>query len=330
MSAATRASSSARSRVLVTGAAGVMGRHLVSGLLARGFSVRCLVLPGDPEGSRLEQLGAEVREGDIRDAASLSGVCSEVETVYHLAAVILSPDPDVFRRVNRDGTENMVAEARAAGVRHFIYVSSASVTYPRRTPYAESKWQAERLVSSETAFAHTIVRPTLVYDEHGGQEFLLFERYLRRFPIVPFIGAGDARKRPVRAADIMDGLLRLAGNPESYGKLYNFSGSESISMRELAHLILQKGHADRPFLHLPVSLCRALAFVLERCMKNPPLTQSAIAGIVNDADLDPALAIRELGYHPLGVRDGFARCFPQHTRASGSALEPPLSTGNAS
>lgn len=322
--------SPARPRVLVTGAAGVMGRHLVSGLIARGFAVRCLVLPGDSERGRLEQLGAEIREGDVREATSLSGICSEVDTVYHLAAVILSRDPSVFRRVNRDGTANMVAEARSAGVRHFIYVSSASVTYPRRTPYAESKWQAEQLVASETAFAHTIVRPTLVYDEHGGQEFVLFERYLRRFPIVPFIGSGNARKRPVWAPDIMDGLLRLAGNPESHGKLYNFSGGESISMRDFAHLILQKSDADRPFLHLPVSLCRALAFVLERCMKNPPLTSSAIAGIVNDADLDPELAIRELGYHPLAVRDGFARCFPEHAKVPNPALEPPLSPGNAS
>jgi NADH dehydrogenase len=329
MNGATPHGPAPRPRVLVTGAAGVMGRHLVSGLLERGFSVRCLVLPKDPERSRLEQLGAEIREGNICDAASLSGLCADVDTVYHLAALILSRDPSVFQRVNRDGTANMVAEARAASVRHFIYVSSASVTYPRRTPYAESKWQAEQLVASETAFAHTIVRPTLVYDEHGGQEFVLFERYLKRFPIVPFIGAGNARKRPVWAADVMDGLLRLAGNAESHGKLYNFSGKDSISMRDFAHLILQKSGSDRSFLHLPVWLCHALAFVLSLCMKNPPLTSSAIAGIVNDADLDPEQAMRELGYHPLGVRDGFARCFPEHA-AHPVALHRPLSRGNAS
>jgi NADH dehydrogenase len=168
-----------------------------------------------------------------------------------------------------------------------------------------------------------------VYDEHGGQEFVLFERYLRRFPIVPFIGAGNARKRPVWAADVMDGLLRLAGNSESHGKLYNFSGPESISMRDFAHLILQKSGSDRPFLHLPVWLCSAVAFVLERCMKNPPLTRSAIAGIVNDADLDPTQAMRELGYRPLALREGFARCFPERA-AENAALSPSLSRGNAS
>lgn len=309
MSEAVPTVSSPRGQVLVTGAAGVMGAHLVKGLLERGYRVRCLVLPNDSQRARLEQLGCEIREGDITVRSSLSGLCVGVDTVYHLAAIILSHDPALFARVNRDGTAHLVAEAKAACVRHFIYVSSASVTYPRRTPYAESKWAAERLVAAESAFQHTIVRPTLVYDEIGGQEFLIFRDYLERFPLVPFIGAGHALKRPVWAGDVMDGLLRLVGNAESYGKLYNFSGKDSISMLDLAHLILLQRGKDRPFVHLPVALCRVLAFFMEICLKRPPLTQSAITGIVNHADLDPAQAMRELGYRPLGVREGFARCF---------------------
>jgi len=54
-------------------------------------------------------------------------------------------------------------------------------------------------------------------------------------------------------------------------------------------------------------------------MARPPLTLSAIAGVVNDADLDPALAMRELGYAPLGVRAGFERCF-----GTARGVEPPL------
>jgi hypothetical protein len=49
-------------------------------------------------------------------------------------------------------------------------------------------------------------------------------------------------------------------------------------------------------------------------MKAPPLTQSAISGIVNDADLDPALTIRELGYRPLGVREGLPGHFSTHPK----------------
>jgi nucleoside-diphosphate-sugar epimerase len=297
-------------RALVTGAAGVMGVRLVRALIEAGWKVRALVLPGDPLRSRLGDLACEVREGDVSDSRSLVGLCDDVDTVYHLAAVILSYDPGVFRRVNLEGTANMVSSAVAGGVRHFVYVSSASVTYPRRTPYAESKLAAERAVAQERALSHTIVRPTLAYDENGGQEFLMFLKYLQRFPVVPFIGTGRAIKRPVWTGDIGDGLLRLAGNPIAFGKTYNFSGGEPISMIELARLVLRHHGGERPIVPVPVAACRALARVLRVTTRRPPLTSSAIDGVVNDADLDPAAATRDLGYEPLGVREGFQRCFP--------------------
>jgi NADH dehydrogenase len=286
-----------------------MGARLTARLRAAGWAVRALVLPGDPLRSRVDALGCEVREGNVSDAASLVGICDGVDVVYHLAAVIIAHDPSVFSRVNRDGTANVVAEAQKSNVSQLVYVSSASVVYPRRTPYAESKLQAERIVE-ESGLPYSIVRPTLVYEQGGGQELMMFLAYLRRFPIVPFIGAGAALKRPVWSEDIVDGLLRLASTPVARGKTYNFSGSEAISMRELAELLLLHHGGSRPFVHLPVWLCRALAALLARVTKRPPLTASAIAGIINDANLDPAEAMRDLGYAPRGVRDGFRHCFP--------------------
>lgn len=275
-------------------------------LAASGHQVRALVKPGDPCVDRLRGVPCEIREGDIERAESLTGVFANVDTVYHLAAVILSPDPTVFERVNRDGTAHMVAGAAAAGARHFVYVSSASVTYPRRTRYAESKLAGEALVKAERRFAHTIVRPTLVYEDNGGQEFLLFQQYLERFPVVPFIGDGRARKRPVHAQDIVEGLAAIAGNPRSHGQTYNFSGADSVTIKELAQLMLARRGQRRRFLHLPVPLCQAAAIALGAVMKDPPLSLQAIAGLVNDADLPPDAAIRDLGYRPKGVREGLS------------------------
>jgi nucleoside-diphosphate-sugar epimerase len=294
---------------LVSGGCGVMGSRLVKELAARGWRVRALVLPGDPLRRRLDGVACEVVEGDVQNPASLAPACAGVQLVYHLAAVILSPDPTVFTRVNREGTANLVAAAARAGVEHFVYVSSASVVYPRRTLYAESKLAGEAIVKREPAFAHTIVRPTLVYDEAGGQEFRLFLDYLRRFPVVPFVGPGTARKRPVFSGDVVDGLVRIAGNPRAHGKTYNLSGGEAVELAELARLMLAHHGLRKPFLKLPVSLCRVVASAMGLFLDDPPLNHYTIAGMINDADLDPAEAIRDLGYRPLGVREGFARCF---------------------
>src|SRR6478609_8756057 len=295
---------------LITGAAGVMGTRLSARLRKAGWNVRDLVLPGDPLRSRVERLGCEVREGNISDPLSLRSACDGVDLVYHLAAVIISHDPSVFQRVNRDGTANVVAEAQRSGVGHFVYVSSASVTYPRRTLYADSKLEAEHIVAG-AGLPYTIVRPTLVYEPGGAQEIMMFLDYLKRFPLVPFIGSGGALKRPVWSEDVVDGLERLAGASIAHGKTYNFSGGEAITMRELADLLLQYHDRPRPVLPLPVFACHAAAALLALLMKKPPLTSSAIAGIVNDANLDPSEAMRDLGYAPLGVRAGFQLCFSE-------------------
>jgi NADH dehydrogenase len=232
-----------------------------------------------------------------------------VDTVFHLAAVILARDPVVLDAVNHRGTAHLVTAAAMAGVRHFIYISSASVTYPRLTPYGRSKQAAESVVRAETRFAHTIVRPTLVYDRAGGEEFMLFLKLLRRYPVVPFIGPGTARKSPVRAEDVVDGLARMAGNQVSFGKTYNLSGGETITLEEMGRLLLELGGESKVFIHLPVWLCRGIAAGLGLVMKKPPVTQYGVTGFINHADLDCADAQRDLGYRPLGAREGLARCF---------------------
>ena len=86
-------------------------------------------------------------------------------TVYHLAAVILSPDPTAFERVNRHGTATWWPRRPAPGS------STSSTSRRRRSPtrgctrYAQSKLAGEALVKAERRLRHTIVRPTLVYDE---------------------------------------------------------------------------------------------------------------------------------------------------------------------
>jgi len=294
--------------ILVSGGSGTIGARLVKGLRRRGFEVRALTLPGDPFLHRLEGCGVEVFHGDVSDAGSLCGAFDGVKTVYHLAAVVIAHDYSVYQRINVRGTGNMLEAAAAAGVEHFIHVSSASVVYPHTTPYSRSKRACEQLVRARDDLAWTIVRPTLVYEAGGGQEFMMFWDYLRRFPVVPFIGAGDSLKNPVHVDDLMRGLIAIADEPRSHGQTYNLCGGEELSLREMARLMLAADGTPKPFVHLPVPLCRALALALRGLLREPPLTLSAIAGVTQAADLDRSSAERDLGYAPVGFREGLARC----------------------
>jgi NADH dehydrogenase len=137
-----------------------------------------------------------------------------------------------------------------------------------------------------------------------------FYEYLRRFPVVPFVGRGEARKRPVHSDDVMAGLVAIGGNQKTWGKTYALSGGESIAIWNLAKLMLAHDGKEKLFVPVPVWMCRAGAWVLGKVMARPPISWQMIAGIIQDADLDPAEAVADLGYCPRTVHQGFQQCFP--------------------
>lgn len=295
--------------VLVTGGLGVMGATLVRGLLSKGFRVRVLD-NSERFRDRLAGCNVDIRIGDITDKKSLAGCFAGVSIVYHLAAVLIAYDDDIFKRVNVGGTSNVLAAASEAGVRQFIHVSSASVTYPFTTNYSLSKRETEEMVRSQDAMDWTIVRPTLAYNENGGEEFNMFLGCLRKYPVVPFIGDGRAVKRPVHCDDLMAGFLAVAGNPRAFGKTYAFSGGEAISIGEMARLMLKHVGEKKAFIHIPVPVCKLMARVLGLVQKRPALTWNAIAGVIQDADLDNSEAQRDLGYRPMTFHEGLEISYP--------------------
>ena len=309
--------------ILVTGGAGVMGSKLTRGLVERGERVRVIALPNDPGAAKLAALGGvEVHAADITDPASLQGAFDGIKTVYHLAAVLVANDPAVYHRVNALGTRNVVDASLRAGVEHFILVSSIAVNHREPTPYSLSKREAERIVTTQDRMRYTIVRPTLAYNETGGLEFMMFMNALLKYPVVPFIGFGRALKKPVHVDDLVRGFLAIANNPKSYGKTYNFCGPEEITMWDLGKLMLKHKGVSKPFVPVPLFVWRLVAAVAERAMKNPPITWHGIANMMHDTNPDESEARRDLGYNPIGVREGMQRTFPLPTAARPAGQHP--------
>src|ERR1051325_9056518 len=107
---------------LVTGASGFLGWHVARVLLERGYPVRTLVRPG----SHVAELDVETATGDLRDAASLERAASGCGLVFPVAADyrLWAKDPRDLYRSNVDGTRNLLAAARAAGVERVVYTST--------------------------------------------------------------------------------------------------------------------------------------------------------------------------------------------------------------
>jgi NADH dehydrogenase len=133
--------------------------------------------------------------------------------------------------------------------------------------------------------------------------------YLKKYPVVPFIGRGRAKKNPVFVDDLVQGMLAIANNPKAYGKIYNFSGGEEISIWDLSHLMLRQQGLSKLFIPIPIPICRLVAFIMERTMEHPTLTGYGISRIVQDANLDNNSARSNLGYDPIGITEGLQKCY---------------------
>lgn len=292
-----------------------MGRRLARALAERGNGVRVLCLPGDPAAAGLasdpdfsDRLS--VAYGDITRPETLAPALLGVGTVFHLAAVLLSPGrPEIFQAVNADGTRNVVAAAAAAGVRHFIYVSSISVEYPMSNAYARSKLEGERRVK-ESGIPYTIVRPSLAYGNGGALEFMAFVRYLMKGPIVFLPLGGRSRKSPVHIEDLVSGFLALPGKPEALGRTYVFSGGDAVTLREMATLLLAHMGRPKPVIGVPAWACLAgvacFWIVGKAFGVRTTLTYQSYTGLVQDAAPAHGEAREDLGYRPRSFREGLA------------------------
>src|SRR5712692_6463055 len=162
----SRLSSLRGARVLVTGAAGFIGSHLVDALLNCGAIVRTLDNYSTGSTQNLSHCSdrIEMIEGDIRDLSTCGGACRDVDFVFHEAALGSVPrslaDPATTIDVNVSGAANVFTAAKEAGVRRIVYASSSSVygdseRLPKRegeegrplSPYALSKFMNEELAA---------------------------------------------------------------------------------------------------------------------------------------------------------------------------------------
>jgi len=300
--------------ILITGGTGAMGSVLVKKLAQNGKRIRVFCLKDDKFVSRIKDYVYDIKYGDISCKEDVSNICENVKIVYHLAAIIISKNENLFEKINVNGTKNIVEEAKKSNVTHFIHVSSASVVYPVPTPYSLSKIKAEEIVK-KSGLNYTILRPTLVYGENGGLEFDIYLDYLKKFPFVPFIGKGNAIKRPVYVEDVIDGLYAVCDNLKTFGKIYNLSGGEPISMMNFTKLCLRLlGIPNKPIICIPVFLCKVIAKIMKLFMDDPPLKWQTIAGIITDANLDPSEAALDLGYKPKNVSLQLPKVFPRKSQ----------------
>lgn len=294
-------------QILVTGASGFIGRHLVGYLAGRGCRVRAM-WRSVPAAAPVE--GVTPVLADLCRPESLDGAVAGCGAIVHLAGAADSSDPAVNQAVNVDGTRNLLAACERQAVRpRVVFFSSHCAERALQDAYGQTKREAEQLLAD---WPHVILRPTMIYGE-GSKEFTTFVRTIRRLPVVPIIGDGTARIRPSFLDDVLPAVLEALRREQALGRRVVICGPQPISFDELVQQVAQRmlGRSRR-ILHVPGALALLGARLLGRLWRHPPITVDQVMGFLQDSVADPQPARELLGFEPrpvdLGLETLFARC----------------------
>jgi nucleoside-diphosphate-sugar epimerase len=304
-------------KVLVTGAAGFIGRHLVDRLLRESCEVRTFVLPGSaPDWSA--DAGVQTIEGDVRDYNSVRSAAAGVDLIYHLAA-LTQPDrlhPNTLYDVNVGGTRNIARAALEHSVDRLVHVSSAAV-YGRRirkhgineetpkrpdSPYSKSKLQAEQLLLSyqeKDGLPIVIARTSNVFGP-GAQDWREFFQLIAagRFR---FIGKGHGLMQVTSVEDMTQGLWLCGTRAGVEGNSYIITGGQSISLCEWIELIRAEtgGSIQEPAIPAaPLHIYNMLDSIVYAAFRRELPRADRLNLFLSDRSFDISRAATDLDYHP--------------------------------
>ena len=313
-------------RVLVTGASGMLGRSVAARLVADGHDVR--TLQRSPSGVADDVLGS------VTDDAAVAEAVRDRDAVVHLAAKVTITGPLAqFEDVNVGGTRRLLAAARDAGVRRFVHVSSPSVAHLGRSlagaaagpadparargSYARTKAAAELLALAADdldGLRVIVVRPHVVW---GPGDTQLVGRIVARARAgrLPVLGAGAALIDTTYVDNAVDALVAaLRADESAYGRPYVVTNGEPRPVLELLDGICAASGVPTPRRHVPAVLARGAGAVLDAAWARlplrgePPLTRFVAEQLSTAHWFDQRLTREALGWVPhVSLDEGLRR-----------------------
>ena len=258
------------SSILVTGASGFVGSHLVPSLLAAGHEVVAFVrspIVGETVVGRVPATArsrVEVRIGDVTRPDTIGPALAGVDAVVHLVAIPRDYNGGAdMRLVNTEGTRALVATMASSGVRRLVHMGAMGVEDDPKLHYASSKAKAEALVR-ESSLAWTILKPSLQFGEGDGF-FNIVAGLVRISPgLVPVPGDGSARFQPIHTDDVAAVTVRALADPTTIEGVFELGGPRYWTYREITREVLIALGKRRLIVPMPVALIRLVAGVSER------------------------------------------------------------------
>lgn len=280
--------------ILVTGANGNLGRRLLQALDKRQLAVRAVVR-SQTAAATITDLGLDtpidVRVLDYLDTDAMRRAVKGCQHIVHLVGIIKETANSRYIEAHERSCEALAELAAHAMVERIVYLSITGTDVTSTNACLASKANAERALLSGGVPA-LILRVPMVLGEGDYASRALQQRAHRRWNVVL---RGASREQPIYAGDVVAAILAGLEAKLVVAETVDLAGSVSMTRADLTRAAARAVGGSTVVFSLPLWIGEALAWLLEKSTRNPPVTQAMLGVLDHDDDIDPLPGAERLG-----------------------------------
>lgn len=265
-------------KIVLTGAAGLIGQNLIPRLKARGYADIVALDKHAANVAILRQLHPDIAviETDLATDNGWQAAVADADVVVFSHAQIGGLDEAAFTANNVTATARVIAAVRARRP-YVVHLSSSVVESAADDWYVRSKDAQEKLVV-ESGLPVVVLRPTLMFGWFDRKHLGWLARFMQKAPVFPIPGSGRYLRQPLYAGDFCDIIMAcIARRPSG---AYNISGQETIDYIDLIRAVKEATGARAPVVRIPYSVFWALLWVYGLFDRDPPFTTKQLEALV--------------------------------------------------
>lgn len=275
-------------QVLVTGASNQIGQYLLPLLQAQQFAITAFSRQSHPNTE-----GLTWQTVDLNQPTSIAWP----ELTSHRILFHLAPLPLL---------SNLLPYLPASLNRIIAFSSTSCLTKrhsqdPKERELAQQLSQAEQKLIQYSQLRHcqyTLFRPTLIYGAGRDRNITLISQFIERFGFFPLVGKGQGLRQPVHAQDLALACLQSYNCEATYQQIYQLSGGQTLTYREMVTTIFQGLDKKPHFLPIPLSILTGILLTLRWLPYFSAITPSMLARMEQDLQFDHSPASQDFGYNP--------------------------------
>lgn len=289
------------SKIIIPGAAGLVGQNLIVFLKQAGYS-NLVAIDKHPHNTRmLAKLHPDITviEADLAEPGEWQAQFADAAAVIMLQAQIGALEEEPFIRNNVTSTERVIDACRQHAVPYIIHISSSVVESVANDFYTNSKKAQEKLIN-DCGIPHVILRPTLMFGWFDRKHLGWLSRFMRKSPLFPIPGNGRYMRQPLYVKDFCNIIIScLQRSPDN--ATFNITGKEKIDYVDIIRTIKKVLKLKTWIVHIPYRLFWLLLWVYALFDRDPPFTTQQLSALVahDEFELIPWWEIFQVEATPL-------------------------------